>query len=84
MTLTELPIRDIPYTAIVDPSRAKARSERVEPICTKSKMLREDPRDVTPNIETTDPNLAKDRRLSELPRCTKSRTEMEEPRRDIP
>ena len=68
MMLTELPIRPIPYTEIVDPRRENARKESVEPICTKSKTLSVDPRKVTPKIDRADPNLAKDRKLRELPR----------------
>ena len=66
------------------PSRANARTESVEPMCTKSKHERADPSLAIPKTLMALPKRTKDRSASELPRWKKSRSEKDDAKRTIP
>jgi hypothetical protein len=67
-----------------DPRRKKERRLIEEPMDTKSRTLKLDPRRVSPYMLSEDPQRTKDRRLTDEPNCTKSKTLRLEPRRHIP
>jgi hypothetical protein len=67
-----------------DPRRKKERKLIEEPMDTKSKTLRLDPRRASPYMLSEDPQRTKDRRLIDDPRFTKSKTLRLDPRRHIP